>query len=313
MNLRILYLTCVFSLGAAYATAQQGTNVFSFLNLPASSHAAALGGDNVSIVQNDLTLALHNPALLSSVDNKSLSLGYMSYMNGIGAYHAAYTRTYGERGTWAVAAQMVDYGKFDAYDEYNQSLGNVSAKDMAMSGIYAYNLSDYISGGVTAKAIYSKYAEYSSFAVGIDLGLNYYNSNRLLSISLVARNLGAQLKHFDETSEDLPVNILIGITKQPLHAPFRFSMTMQQLNHWEQSFIHHFIFGVDFLASENFYMAVGYNARRAYEMKVNDAGSKMAGLSLGAGITTQKFKIDVSYAKYHVSGSSLLVNLGIGL
>ena len=58
-------------------------------------------------------------------------------------------------------------------------------------------------------------------------------------------------------------------------------------------------------------MGAGYNLRRANEMKIvhdDDESSHGAGLSLGAGLTLDRFKLGVAYGKYHVSSSSLIVN-----
>ncbi|MCQ4948049.1 DUF3308 domain-containing protein, partial [Bacteroides cellulosilyticus] len=68
-------------------------------------------------------------------------------------------------------------------------------------------LSDYWSGGVRTNFRYSHYHKYSSFASGVDLGLNYYNQEYDFSASLVARNLGGQVKAFEERHEKLPVDV----------------------------------------------------------------------------------------------------------
>lgn len=49
------------------AVAQVSQNAYNFLRLPVSAHAAALGGDNITIIDDDASLMFHNPALLSSV------------------------------------------------------------------------------------------------------------------------------------------------------------------------------------------------------------------------------------------------------
>ena len=41
--------------------------------------------------------------------------------------------------------------------------------------------------------------------------------------------------------------------------------------------------------------------------------SHMAGLSLGAGLMLDRFKLSLAYAKYHVSSSSLMVNVSFSL
>lgn len=309
------------------AQAQSGTSVFKFLELPFSSHAAALGGDNVSINDDDITMAVHNPALLSYVSNKTLNLNYMNYIDGVGVGSAAFSRTLGERSVWAVTAQYVNYGDFKETTAENVELGTFSAKDMAFSGIYSYDLSDYWSGGITTKMIYSTYEKYSSFAVGVDLGLNYFNESSGISASIVARNLGGQIKTFDEVRENLPFDLLVGVSRRLSHAPFRLSVTMHDLTDWESSpttsdtekkekfsktLMNHFIFGIDFLPSETTYVSLGYNCKRKSEMKVNES-SGWSGMALGAGIQIKKLKVGASYAKYHTSSSSLLFNFAMTL
>ena len=306
--------------------AQNGTSVFKFLELPFSSHASALGGDNISINDNDITMAIHNPALLSFVSDKTLNMNYMNYIDGVGVGSAAFSNTLGERSVWAVAAQYVNYGNFKETSAEDIELGTFSAKDMAFSGIYSYDLSDSWSGGVTTKMIYSTYEKYSSFAIGVDLGLNYYNENSLFSASIVARNLGGQIKAFDESRESLPVDLLVGITKRLSHAPFRMSVTMHNLTNWNSTaststeekekfskkLMNHFIFGVDFLPTETTYVSLGYNCKRKSEMQVNGI-SGWSGMALGAGIQIKRLKIGTSYAKFHPSSSSLLFNFAMTL
>lgn len=325
MKHRLLIILLIFS--SLAVKAQSGGSVFKFLELPFSSHASALGGDNISIIEDDITMAIHNPALLSCVTDKTLNLNYMNYIDGVGVGSATFSRTLGERSTWAVAAQYVNYGNFKETTDENVELGTFSAKDMAFTGIYSYDLTDYWSGGVSTKMIYSTYEKYSSFAIGVDLGLNYYNEYSGYSASILARNLGGQIKAFDEVHENLPVDLLVGISKKLAHAPFRLSITMHNLTDWDSSsdssgsevkdkfsktFLNHFIFGLDFLPTQTTYISLGYNCKRASDMKINGS-SGWSGMALGAGIQIKKLKIGASYAKYHTSSSSLLFNFAMTL
>ena len=63
---------------AVGAHAQESQTAYNFLRLPESAHAAALGGDNISIIEDDATLALSNPALLASVGGRTVTVGYMN-------------------------------------------------------------------------------------------------------------------------------------------------------------------------------------------------------------------------------------------
>ena len=150
-------------------------------------------------------------------------------------------------------------------------------------------------------------------AVGIDLGLNYYDAEREWSVSAVAKNLGGQVKAYDDNFEKIPFDLQIGTSKRLAAAPLRFSATLSRLNSWDDDFINHLAIGADLLLSSSIYVAAGYNFRRADEMKINqddDSSSNHgAGLSLGGGIQLERFKLQMSYAKYHVSSTSLLFNL----
>ena len=76
--------------------------------------------------------------------------------------------------------------------------------------------------------------------------------------------------------------------------------------------MNHVSIGADIFPSASTWLAVGYNFRRAYEMKVNDT-SHWAGFSLGGGLSVKKFKIGVAYGKYHVAASSIIVNASFSL
>ena len=321
---KVLLITLTLFLSLA-APAQDGSTAFNFLRLPVSSHAAALGGENISLIEDDLSLVMHNPALLSCVSDKTLNLGYMTYMDGMGVGSAAFSKVINDRSAWAVAAQYFGYGKYESYDEEDVNLGEGSAKDMNFMGIYNYDLSDYWSGGVTAKMIYSNYEKYSSFAIAVDLGLNYYNENSDFSASIVFKNLGGQIVKYDQEYDKLPMDVQIGITKRLSHAPFRVSVTLPYLTNWKSSYqsdggkdkfgkilLNHLVLGLDFTPSDNFYVALGYNCKRGSEMKINGS-SHWAGLTLGAGLQIKRIKIGASFAKYHSVGSSLLFNLGMAL
>ncbi len=296
--------------------AQEGRTDYNFLRLPVSAHAAALGGDNITIIEDDPTMIFHNPSLITSVSDKSINLNYMTYMEGVKTASASFVKTAGEKATWGVMAQYMDYGTMKEMTPDNIQTGTFSAKDIMVGGTFAYTLSEYLAGGVTAKFITSSIGGYSSVAVGVDLGLNYYSPENELSVSAVARNLGGQIKAFDDDFEKIPLDLQIGVSKKLGNAPLRFSATMTGLNNWEGRFADHFVVGADILISSNIYIGGGYNFRRVKEMKVPEEegeSSHGAGLSFGAGLQLERFKLQVAYAKYHVSSTSLLFNVTYSL
>ena len=292
--------------------AQESKTVYNFLRLPVSAHAAALGGENISIDDDDPTLVFHNPALASNVADRSLNLNYMTYIEGVKVASASFVKAFRERATWALEAQYVDYGTMKHTTVDNEVLGDVSAKDIAVGGTFTYTLSDKIAGGVTAKFVSSSLAGYNSIGVAVDLGVNYLNPDLGLSLSAVARNLGGQLKAYEDDFEKLPFDLQLGVSKRLGESPLRFSVTMTRLHDWDDKFINHFIFGAEAFLSDNIWLGGGINPRRSDDMKISDGESESshgAGFSLGGGLQLDRFKLQVAYGKYHVSASSLIINV----
>ena len=308
--------TIISMISTLLTCAQGSQTAYHFLRLPVSAHVAALGGDNISIIEDDATLIFHNPALINDVSDRTINLNFMTYMEGAKTASAAFVKAAGERGTWGVSAQYMDYGTMKETSWDNTQLGEFSVRDIAVAGTYAYALSNHFSGGITARLITSHIASYNSMAVGIDLGLNYYLEESELSLSAVARNLGGQVKAYDDEFERIPLDLQIGFSKRLLNSPLRFSATLSQLNDWSYGFGKHLAVGADLILSPTIYLAAGYNFRRASEMKISDsegASSHGAGLSIGGGLSLERFKLHIGYAKYHVSANSLLINVSYTL
>ena len=315
---RSIILTIALSAMLATTTtrAQESQTGYNFLRLPVSAHAAALGGDNVTLIEDDASLIFHNPALLSSVSDKTIALNFMTYMSGSTTASASFNRSVGDRASWAVSGQFVNYGSMKQTDENNEQLGTFSAKDIAVAGYFSYMLSNKFAGGVTAKFVTSYIGSYNSMAVGFDLGVNYYDPDSEWSLSLVAKNLGGQIKAFNDEYDAMPIDIQLGASKKIAHTPFRVSATLVDLNHWNYRFFNHVNLGVDASLSQSIWLGAGYNFRRADEMDISTTdggGTHGAGLSFGAGVNLNRIKINIAYAKYHVSSSSLLVNAAFSL
>jgi hypothetical protein len=319
----LAFLISVCSL--PFLCAQDADAVFQFLQLPASSQAAALGGDNVSILEDDVELAYHNPALLTNVGGRMLSLGYMNYLQRTHTMGASYAMPVGDRSMLGFKAQYLDFGAMKHTDTGGNVLGDFTAKDMVMMTMYSFDFSDRLSGGVSGKFIYSNYGQLSSLALGVDLGLNYYDADKMLSLSVVARNLGGQVKAYDDLQEPLPFNLLVGVSKGLAHAPVRLSLTLTDLhrwraedfynkddNSWSSILLKHFIIGADIFPTHNTYISVGYNFLQHSELKSSTKRS-LAGFSIGAGLQVNRIKVGVSYGKYHIAASSLMMSFALVL
>ena len=99
-------LIVITALTALVARGQESQEVYSFLRLPVSAHVAALGGNNITITDDDPSLIFHNPSLISNVTDKSLNLNFMTYMEGAKTASASFVKAYKERGTWVCGSSI---------------------------------------------------------------------------------------------------------------------------------------------------------------------------------------------------------------
>lgn len=306
------FFALLLAVSVTTALAQESQTEYNFLRLPVSAHAAALGGDNITLIEDDPALIFSNPALAASVSDMTIGLNYMNYMEGVNYMSASFTKVLKEKSTIAAGVQYVNYGKMKQTDENNVQNGEFSANDIALNAIFSYQLSERIVGGITAKFIMSYIGNYNSLAMGVDLGVNYYDPDREWSVSAAAKNLGGELKAYDEEFGRMPFDLQVGVSKVLGSMPFRVSATLVDLTHYDYSFKNHINLGLDFLVSQSIWIGAGYNFRRVEEMKIqsgDEESSHGAGLSFGAGLNLERFKLNVSYGKYHVSSSSIAVNV----
>jgi len=310
----------------ALSISSQNSSVFQFLRLPVSAHAAALGGDNVTVTDDDHTLAFHNPALLIGAAPGTMSLQYMTYMAGSNLAGAAYNLAPSDRSALAFGAEYLGFGSMRRTDVEGTDTGSFTAKDMALAATYSYALSDVWTGGVTARFIYSNYDVVYSLALGVDLGLNYYDAETDFSFSLVARQLGGQVKTYDGTHETLPFNLVAGFSKSLAHAPVRFSLTLPNLTRWRAAdfystaelstkdlLLRHLIVGVDFMPTETTWIALGYNGQLSRELASTTGKRSLAGVTIGAGINVSRLKVGIAYGRYNVAANSLSMNFAYTL
>ena len=329
MNIKIFSL--LLAVLPATALAQEYASAFNTLRLPASSHAAALGGQNVTLIEDEPTAGWYNPALYANVSDLSAGLDFMTYAAGSTWMGAHFVKAFGERHTMAVGAQYMNYGKMDETDEAGNTLGQFSAKDIVIGAGYSYLLSDRWTGGANLKMMVSNLADYTALAAAIDVGVNYYDDENDLSVSASLQNIGTQLKAYhDGQRTHLPFTLALGFSKGMAHLPVRFHVTMTDVTRWKSSYyvlpenkdkdksdkvgfgkiaLNHFVLGLDILPTDYLYLSVGYNFRRAYELKASGL-SHLAGLSAGAGVNVKHFKFGVSYAKYHQASNSIMANVG---
>ena len=315
-----------------------GSSVYHFLSLPVSSRLNALGGDNVSQQEGDLSLAMMNPALLSSRNHMQLSLNYAYFYEGVMNGCAMYGHTINDVHHIAGGIHYMDYGTMRYTDETgNLTGGTFSARDVLIDLMYARSLGQMFTVGVGLKPVMSFYESYNSFALGADIGGHFHTRDSLFQIGLTLRNIGWQLKGLysnegGEHREQLPLNLELGLSYRFRHAPIRLGMTMHNLQRWQLNYertnlpaaelaaikwydmlFRHTIFFIDICPkSEKFYLTLSYNHRHRAEMQLKDQRS-LAGLAIGAGVKIKMVRLGFAFSQYTKGNFTYQASLGLDI
>ena len=324
MTLQRIFTAFVATLSLVAVRAQEVSG-YGYLALPASARGLALGGTSISVVEPDLSLAEQNPALLCQQMEGQMVLAYTNYMAGIQMGYAAYAEHFHEKGTWSAAMRYVDYGHFDGYDLQGFSTGSFSVKDFCLEGALGYPLTEHWNIGAQAKLLYTSYEGYNAFAMGVDVGLNYYDEVTGRSFSATLTNLGGQFKSlYEERKEKLPAQLNLGWSQELEHLPLCLSITAYHLLDWDQDYLdgkgqkhsysnaeqvlNHLIVGLEWTASQYFWFATSYNYR--HQRQFGGQGGFLRGVGLGAGVNYRGCRFQTAYASTNRADGTLTFQLG---
>jgi len=324
-------LFCGFSLNGQVG----GNSVYEFLNLPSSARITGLGGNLITVVDDDGALAFHNPALLNPLMHQNLSFNTNLHFAGINNGYFNYTHF---RENWKTTLQAgmqyISYGTFQAANELGQIEGEFKAAEYAFTLGAARPLYEKLTVGANLKLISSQLESYNSFGVTADLAAVYHDTASQWVATLVFQNVGSQISTYaPDNFEALPFDIQFGVSKKLRYLPFRLSVIAHSLHRWNITYddpnqeqatlffgeeaqgenqfelfvdnlFRHFVFNGEFLLGrqENFRLRVGYNHFQRQELSVERLRS-IAGFSLGVGFKVKQFRIDYGRNFYHLVGS----------
>ncbi len=322
---KLFVSACFFS--AVLSFAQEGENVFPFMNLPVSARQAALGGDAVSVRDYDVNFAAVNPALLNLEMDNQISVNFATYLADSKFGTINYGKAF-EKGHLITAnARYMDYGKMPRTDEAGFEMGEFGAMDAAIGAGYAYQFEDEWTVGANVNFITSKIDTYTSMAVSGNIGVSYHFKKTNETIGLAIRNFGYQFKTFNGYRETLPFRIDLGYTVHLKKFPAAITVTAHDLQKFDISseynnngqevkttrkIADHFSLGAELFPEKSFNLRIGYNIKRGNELSVLDQRS-FAGLSAGFGVKLGAFRIDYTHARYHNSGNLNMLGVSVDM
>lgn len=341
----IIAILCV--LGASPAFSQFGKNIYESLHLNSSARITALGGNLISVQDDDVALAFANPAALNPSMNQQIHFGNQFYFAKTGINHGnlSYAFQLNQYKHWVFhgGIQYIDYGKFSRRDVYANDLGTFKAAEYALTGGASRVLTDKITLGANMKFVISQLESYNSLGLVTDIATMYKDTARQFSATLVIKNLGTQITAYHEKREPVPFEIQAGFSKRLRYLPFRFSIIATHLERWDiryddpnkqatvnllgeeekgasrsQIFIdnlfRHLVFNGEFLfgKKENFRLRVGYSHQRRKELDYENLKS-MAGFSTGFGFKIKQFRVDYGIGFYTIGGNGHHLSISTNL
>ena len=331
---RLLFLLISVTLSWSCFAQLGGNHTFEFLNLTASARVAALGGNLITVRDDDAGLAYHNPAALNSEMHHQLAFSHAFHLAGINHGYASYAHhSTPWNMTFHGGIQYSSYGDFVERDVFGNDLGTFKAAEYALTLGAARTVYDRLALGANLKVISSQLAGYNSFGLSADLAAMYFDTAKQVTTTVVFKNIGAQLRTFrPDNQEPIPFEIQVGISKRLRYLPFRFSIIYHNMQRWNilyddpnseettlffgdvqtersdaaifaDNLFRHFIFNGELLigARENFRLRFGYNHFMRKELSV-DNFSSLAGFTYGFGLKINRFRVDFGHTTFHLAG-----------
>jgi hypothetical protein len=309
-----------------------GEEVFNFLSLSSSARISGLGGNLITVRDDDVSLGFDNPTSLNPLVSGALTFNHAFFFEGIQHGYFGYGQHIDKwKTTLHGGIKYINYGDFDLTDIYGNVQGGFKASEYAAVVGGSYKVYERLTIGANVKFIGSNLETYQSTGLGVDIAAMFHDTSSRTNITLVFKNMGSQLSTYNgEEPVRLPYDVQLGFSKRLKHLPFRFSIIYHHLhqfnilyddpnaedsgffigdtqtddgNPWFDTFFRHFVFNGEFLfgKKENFRIRLGYNHLRHKELTPTNLRS-LAGFTFGLGLKINRFRLEYGREVWQLAG-----------
>lgn len=309
---RIIFLSLL--LFSFFITSGFGQNTYDFLRIDNSARAGALGGTFVSN-NDDADVIFYNPAGIYSLHTNPISFSFVKYLMDINLASLSYSTEIEGVGRFGAGVKYINYGSFDEADEYGNRTGDFSANEFAFVVGYSNELDKNFNYGINAKFIYSGIADRSSTALAADLGLQYILPESNWFFGFAVLNAGGQLSTYYETREELPLDVVLGLSKRLENLPLKLSVDFHRLNEKRDEFYQKFkafTVGAEFTLSKVVKLRFGYDNERRSDFKIGSTAG-IAGFNAGLGLNISDYQFDYGYSSLGLVGGLHRVSISTSL
>lgn len=305
----------------------------SFLKIPVGARAVGMG-NAYSAVANDVTALHWNPAALSRLRQKEISvmhaelfadtrydfvgygmpLGAGQYVNSRrsdgGFDPMAANNPLSKTSNWAmgVSAVYLSHGSLEGRDEAGAKTGDFAANDFAFHMGFSRKVSERSHFGMTMKTIRQAIDSQSATGVAGDLGFVTRLPRLAMGVSVL--NLGPSMKFSNETYA-LPLTLSVG-TGYSLNGGFILSFDYR---HRLSDNVSSLGLGGEFNLLSSFSLRAGYlnnltSLRKSGESK-SSVSDQFTGLGMGFGLRAFKSQIDYAVTPMGELGLTQRLSLSV--
>ncbi|MBI3297442.1 MAG: PorV/PorQ family protein [Elusimicrobia bacterium] len=213
-------LAAVLLLAPLPALAGPGATAANFLKVGVGARPVALG-EAYTALADDVNAVYYNPAGLAFLQRQEVTAMHNKFFDGVSQQFAAYAYPSVRFGTFSGAFMMLSVEPFDAYDNFDQRSGEVSAADLAGAAAWGFELPwpRNMAVGGSFKYIHSRLSSYTAQAAAVDLGMLWRQADDGgWSMGVAARNVGTDMRFISEAFP-LPVSGHVGLAYRGGLAP----------------------------------------------------------------------------------------------
>jgi hypothetical protein len=282
----MLALTLVITLIGIDANA--GTTGFDFLRLTPTAREAAMGGAAVGSAPSPMGFWF-SPAHALSAESPRAHVGYLNYVAGIQTGSAAYSQPVGTDKGIGFGIVYLNSGTMKRTNERGEEQGTfgVSYADLNLSG--AMRFGEALAVGVGAQGLYGSIDTFFAMGLAGNIGATYRLPVDGLTAGLAVKNLGLQLKAFQDSLDPLPIDIGFGLGYQPdsvlslvldVHKPIDDRVNVRA--------------GVEGWVADLMAVRVGYSTE-GVDLKAGGGDDILAGVTTGLGFRWHGYQLDYCF------------------
>ena len=318
---------------------QISNSSFSSLNLNSSSRSTALGGDIISVVDDDVSLACVTPSLLNESMNNKIAFNFVDYFTDINYLSVHFATTISENLMLFSGFDAINYGDFIGTDDIGNQISNFSANDQILTLGISKVLNDKFIIGSNLRILNSSLESYHAFSVSSNLSVTYNSEEKQLTLTFLMKNFGRPIKLYTSEEQELPFEMQVGFSKYLEHLPFRYYLQIHNLQQYDISndfslntiydpitnsvvdkdesiakkMLRHVSVGAELNPfRKNFFLRAGFNFQRREDLNLTSSVT-FSGFSFGTGFRIRDIEIDYSrssyHAKYMINTFSIVTNL----